>query len=95
MKPGGGAPDGGGNVAVARFHIHPAIRILPVDRNEVRLVANDGESWRFSCLDVAVAEEEDVFFADPSGVRAGRQLTLAMPLGTVPEIQWFMRRERR
>lgn len=95
MKPGGGAPDGGGNVAVVRFHIHPAIRIVPVDRNEVRLVGNDGESWRFSCLDVAVAEEEDVFFADPSGVRAARQLTLAMPLGTVPEIQWFMRRERR
>ena len=42
-----------------------------------------------------VVEEEDVFFADPSGVRPARQLTLTMPLGTIPEVQWHMRRERR
>ena len=94
-KPDGTAPDGGANVAVVRFHIHPAIRIVAVDQNEVRLVAQDGETWAFSCRDVPVAEEEDVFFADPSGVRPARQLTLTMPLGSIPEVQWHMRRERR
>ncbi|MFD1329773.1 heparinase II/III family protein [Mycoplana ramosa] len=95
MKPHGEVPAGGKDIAVVRFHIHPAIRIVPVSEHEVRLVAHDGESWVFSCLDVAVVEEEDVFFADPTGVRAARQLTLTMPLAGVPEAQWLMRRERR
>lgn len=95
LRPGGSAPEGGANVAVVRFHVHPSIRIVPVDSHECRLVAHDGESWSFTCRDVTVAEEEDVFFADPSGVRAARQLTLTMPLGTIPEIQWHMRRDRR
>lgn len=95
VKPDGAVFEGGKGVAVVRFHIHPAIRVVPVNEHEVRLVAHDGESWTFSCLDVAVVEEEDVFFADPSGVRAARQLTLSMLLGTVQELQWLMRRDRR
>ena len=79
---------------MVRFHIHPAIQIYPATENEARLVAPDGEAWALTCLDVPVEEEEDVFFADPSGVRPSRQLTLTMPLAEVPEIQWSLVRRR-
>ena len=62
-------------VAVARFHIHPADQIRAArDRTEVCLIAPDGETWLFSCRDGEVVVEEDIFFADPSGVRASSQL---------------------
>jgi len=90
-----GHPDGPvEGVAVVRFHIHPAIQLYPASDNEKRLVAPDGEAWALTCLDVAVEEEDDVFFADPSGVRPSRQLTLTMPLGETPEIQWSLVRRR-
>lgn len=94
FRPGGSEPDpSDDDVAVVRFHIHPAIRIVPAGPNEIRLVAPDGEAWALTCLDTPVVEEEDVFFADPSGVRAARQLTLTMPIGGLPEIQWLMTRQ--
>ena len=80
--------------AVVRFHIHPAIQVYHATVNETRLVAPDGEAWAFTCIDVPVEEEEDVFFADPSGVRPSRQLTLTMPLATVPDVQWLLSRRR-
>ncbi|MCR6501492.1 heparinase II/III family protein [Shinella sp. CPCC 101442] len=80
--------------AVVRFHIHPTIQLYRASANETRLVAPDGEAWSLTCLDVPVEEEEDVFFADPSGVRPSRQLTLTMPLAEVPEVQWSLARQR-
>ena len=80
--------------AVVRFHIHPTIQLYRVSSNEMRLIAPDGEAWALTCVDVAVEEEEDVFFADPSGVRASRQLTLTMPLAEVAEVQWSLVRQR-
>jgi uncharacterized heparinase superfamily protein len=76
--------------AVIRFHIHPQIEIKTVDRHEVRLVAPDGETWTLSALDVEIAIEDDVFFADPSGIRASKQIELAFPVGELPEVQWVM-----
>lgn len=80
--------------AVVRFHIHPAIQLYRASAHETRLVAPDGEAWALTCVDAPVEEEEDVFFADPSGVRASRQLTLTMPLRELPEVQWVMTRRR-
>ena len=76
--------------AVIRFHIHPQIEIKTVDKHEVRLVAPDGETWTFSTLDTEITVEDDVFFADPSGIRASKQLELAVPVGELPEVQWVM-----
>lgn len=91
-----GDPDAAlaGGVAVVRFHIHPAIQLYEASANETRLVAPDGEVWALTCVDVPVEEEEDVFFADPSGIRPSRQLTLTMALDTMPEIQWSLVRRR-
>jgi uncharacterized heparinase superfamily protein len=76
--------------AVIRFHIHPQIEIKPVDKHEVRLVAPDGESWSLQVLDLEIAIEDDVFFADPSGIRASKQIELAFAVGQLPEVQWVM-----
>jgi uncharacterized heparinase superfamily protein len=78
--------------AVIRFHIHPQIEIKEVDEHEVRLVAPDGESWAVSTLDAEIRVEEDVFFADPSGIRASRQLELNFEPGESLEIQWVLSR---
>jgi len=78
--------------AVIRFHIHPQIEIREVDEHEARLVAPDGETWALSTLDAAIRVEEDVFFADPSGIRASRQLELNFEPGESLEIQWVLSR---
>lgn len=80
-------------VAVARFHIHPAIGIRRHGESEVYLSAPDGEAWLFACRDGELAVEEDVFFADPSGARASSQITVTFPVGSQPEIQWTLTRE--
>ena len=78
--------------AVIRFHIHPQIEIREVDEHEVRLAAPDGEAWALSTSDTAIQVEDDVFFADPSGIRASRQIELHFPHGDSLEIQWVLSR---
>jgi uncharacterized heparinase superfamily protein len=91
LKANGDDPNPGDRgVAVARFHIHPSIEIKRIDAKEVHLVAPDNETWSFSCVDVEILIEEDVFFADPSGIRRSKQLELTFPVGSIPEIQWVM-----
>jgi uncharacterized heparinase superfamily protein len=79
--------------AMIRFHIHPQIDIQQVDEHEVSLVAPDGETWTFTTLDADIVVEDDVFFADPSGIRASRQLELAFAARDLPEIQWVLVRK--
>ncbi|KQS76123.1 heparinase [Rhizobium sp. Leaf384] len=78
--------------AVARFHIHPSITIRRVDANEIRLVAPDNDSWVLTCRDGDIALEEDIFFADPSGLRKTQMLTIGFSAGHQPEIQWILSR---
>lgn len=77
---------------VIRFHIHPQIEIKEIDEHEVRLVAPDGEAWAFSTSDTEIMIEDDVFFADPSGIRASRQIELHIPHGESLEVQWVLSR---
>ncbi|SEK20372.1 heparinase II/III family protein [Xaviernesmea oryzae] len=81
------------HVATARFHVHPAITLERQGENEVALVAPDGDCWVFSCIDVPVEIEDDVFFADPSGIRPSKQLTLTFALAETSEVQWTLERE--
>ena len=79
--------------AVARFHIHPAIGMRRHSESEIYLTAPDGETWLFACRDGALAIEEDIFFADPSGVRASSQISVTFSAASQPEIQWTFTRE--
>ncbi len=78
--------------AVIRFHIHPQIEIREIDDHEARLVAPDGETWALTTTDTAIQVEDDVFFADPSGIRGSQQIELNFPHGESLEIQWILRR---
>ncbi|APG86320.1 heparinase II/III family protein [Sinorhizobium americanum] len=80
-------------IAVARFHIHPAIGLRQSSKSEIYLSAPDGEAWLFACRDGDLAIEEDVFFADPSGVRASSQITVTFAVAAQPEIQWTLTSE--
>ncbi|WP_407065184.1 heparinase II/III family protein [Ensifer sp. LC499] len=84
--------EGNTAVAIARFHIHPAVAIRPNNAREVFLTAPDGEAWLFACQDGELAVEEDIFFADPSGIRASSQLTVTFSVASHPEIQWTFSR---
>ncbi|MBW0367718.1 heparinase II/III family protein [Ensifer adhaerens] len=79
-------------IAVARFHIHPAVAIRQNSAREIFLTAPDGEIWLFACQDGDLAVEEDIFFADPSGIRASQQLTVTFAIAQQPEIQWTFSR---
>lgn len=61
--------------------------------SEIYLTAPDGEAWLFACRDGALAIEEDIFFADPSGVRASSQISVTFSAASQPEIQWTFTRE--
>ncbi|WP_275786693.1 heparinase II/III family protein [Pararhizobium gei] len=79
--------------AVARFHIHPAIVLRQHSPHEVYLTAPDSETWLFTCRDSEVEIEEDVFFADPSGVRQSSQIAVSFTAAAQPEIQWVLSRQ--
>lgn len=90
-----GDPDASSeDTAVIRFHIHPQIDIKLVDKHEARLTAPDGDTWSFTTVDAEISIEDDVFFADPSGLRASRQIELAFRVAQQPEIYWVMTRSQ-
>ncbi len=80
-------------IAVARFHIHPSITLRQHGPHEIYLTAPDSETWLFTCRDSEVVIEEDIFFADPSGVRKSSQITVTFAAAAQPEIQWIFTRE--
>ncbi|MDH4439704.1 MAG: heparinase II/III family protein [Rhizobium sp.] len=73
--------------AIARFHIHPSIVLEQLDPRKARLLAPDGESWDFSIPVGELTIEEDVFFADVSGIRPSQQIEIHFE---GPEIRWFL-----
>ena len=79
-------------VAVVRFHIHPAIRLVRRDPESVVMQASDGEKWLFSAPGLDVMIDEDIFFADVSGPRPSQQLAIEFTLPEVTEIRWMLRR---
>nr|CAD6429886.1 heparinase [Rhizobium sp. Q54] len=78
--------------ATARFHVHPAITLSEQDGETVLLVAPDGEAWQFSAPGLPVVIEEDLFFADASGVRPSQQIVIAFSVPDVCDIRWMLRR---
>lgn len=73
--------------AVARFHIHPAIVLTQTDAQTIRMEAPGGECWLFRTLSGSATIEEDVFFADPTGLRPSEQIELVF---TGPEVVWSL-----
>ena len=78
--------------AVARFHIHPSITLARRDEESISMRAPDGESWIFAAPGLSVLIDEDIFFADVSGVRPSQQLVIEFSPPETTEIRWMMRR---
>ena len=78
--------------AIARFHVHPAIMLSAPDTQSVLMTASDGETWQFSAPGIGVQIEEDIFFADASGLRRSQQIVIEFSLPDVTEIRWMLKR---
>jgi uncharacterized heparinase superfamily protein len=79
-------------LAVAlRFHIHPSITLSRRDGESAMLRATDGESWIFAAPGLDVVIDEDLFFADVSGMRPSQQLVIESPIEGLREIRWMLR----
>ncbi|MBP1851870.1 putative heparinase superfamily protein [Rhizobium halophytocola] len=73
--------------AIARFHVHPAITLTQIDENTLRLEAANGECWIFNTIAGKAGVGEDIFFADPAGVRHSEQIELHFD---GPEVVWSL-----
>nr|WP_245582562.1 heparinase II/III family protein [Neorhizobium lilium] len=78
--------------AVARFHIHPSITLKRRDEESVAMRAPDGETWIFAAPGLDVLIDEDIFFADASGIRPSQQLVIEFSPPQTCEIRWMLRR---
>jgi len=78
--------------AIARFHIHPSIMLSRRDEESVAMRAPDGETWVFAAPGLSLMIDEDIFFADVSGVRPSQQLVIEFSPPEMTEIRWMMRR---
>jgi uncharacterized heparinase superfamily protein len=84
--------EGKRKLAVAlRFHIHPSITLTRRDSESIMLRASDGDSWIFAAPGLEVVIDEDVFFADVSGMRPSQQLVIESPIEGLREIRWMLR----
>ncbi|HEY3777983.1 MAG TPA: heparinase II/III family protein [Rhizomicrobium sp.] len=72
---------------VARFHIHPDIRVSPAQGGDVLLKLPGGEGWRFRCAG-RVDIEESVYVSQ-AGTRRTEQLVLNGVVRNAPaELAW-------
>jgi uncharacterized heparinase superfamily protein len=70
-----------------RFHIHPDVRVSPLEGGNILLKLPGGEGWRFRAGGT-VAVEESVYLGG-AAVRRGEQLVLTGTVGDGPvEIAW-------
>ncbi|QQM30988.1 heparinase II/III family protein [Martelella lutilitoris] len=92
LKDGSVPADNDATVAIARFHLHPAIWTMQEDDDTVFMTAPDNESWLFSAPGCAPVLEEGVFFAASAGKTAARQIVIAWTIGERPDIRWRLSR---
>jgi uncharacterized heparinase superfamily protein len=79
--------------ATARFHIHPSILLTRVDDETISMEAPDGETWLFSAPGQVVEIDEDVFFADVSGIRPSEQLVIEFFLPETSDLRWMLKQQ--
>ena len=73
---------------VVRFHLHPSVRAEDLD-GVIRLTSPNGETWDFSCAEVAAEIEPSVHLADAHGLRRAEQITLTVPADGPRRLSWL------
>jgi uncharacterized heparinase superfamily protein len=75
--------------AVARFHLHPAVKPSLIREGEGALLAlPSGELWAFDTEGLEVTIEESIFLATVDGRRRTEQLCIAFDAVQTPRISW-------
>ncbi|MBT9372708.1 heparinase II/III family protein [Rhizobium sp. CSW-27] len=77
----------------ARFHIHPNVGLKRIHDDLIAMATPGGDTWLFSAPGQRVEIEEDVFFADVSGIRASRQLVIAFSLPETVDLRWMLKQQ--
>jgi len=79
-----------------RFHLHPAVQLIPTENlRAVLLRLPGGDGWRF-IADQPVGIEESVALAFPEGPRRALQLTVTVASSAaVPAVHWTLEKVMR
>ncbi len=80
-------------LATARFHIHPSILMTRLHDDTVMLEGSDGETWLFSAPGQLVHIEDDVFFADVTGICPSQQLVVEFTLPETTDLRWMLKKQ--
>lgn len=79
--------------AVARFHLHPAVKPSLIREGEGALLAlPSGEVWAFEASGLKVEISESIFLAAADGRRRTEQLVVAYDAARQPQIAWRLSR---
>ncbi|AZO60690.1 MAG: heparinase [Mesorhizobium sp.] len=93
LRPGGAAiRNNGRDFVTVRFHIHPDIGLLHDEQGRLTLAASQGDTWVFTCAEVAPEIEESIYFAGLGGPRRSRQIVLAFKASEIAEVHWQLTR---
>ncbi|MBZ9820337.1 heparinase II/III family protein [Mesorhizobium sp. CA4] len=93
LRPGNAAiRNNGRDFVTVRFHVHPDIGLLQDDHDRLTLAAAQGDSWVFTCAEVAPEVEESIYFAGLGGPRRSRQIVLAFKASEIAEVHWQLTR---
>ncbi|PBB81812.1 heparinase [Mesorhizobium sp. WSM3879] len=93
LRPGGAAiRNNGRDFVTVRFHIHPDIGLLHDEQGRLTLAASQGDTWVFTCAEVAPEIEESIYFAGLGGPRRSRQILLAFKASEIAEVHWQLTR---
>ncbi|WP_411970636.1 heparinase II/III family protein [Mesorhizobium sp. CA14] len=93
LRPGNAAiRNNGRDFVTVRFHVHPDISLLQDDHDRLTLAAAQGDSWVFTCAEVAPEVEESIYFAGLGGPRRSRQIVLAFKASEIAEVHWQLTR---
>ncbi len=89
---GTAAPAGGRHEAILRFHLHPDVHPILDGDGRLMLMTDQGDSWTFTCENIAPAMEESIYFAGLLGPWKSRQIVLVYDPGEFPQIDWYFTR---
>lgn len=93
LRPGGAAiRNNGRDFVTVRFHTHPDIGLLHDEQGRLTLAASQGDTWVFTCAEVAPEIEESIYFAGLGGPRRSRQIVLAFKASEIAEVHWQLTR---
>jgi uncharacterized heparinase superfamily protein len=83
--------NGNGNaadMAAIRFHLHPNVRPIINAEGHLMLLAEGGDSWVFTCVEIAPKLDQSIFFAGVTGPVKTQAILLECRVSDIPEVHW-------